>query len=79
VFFGLGTFGVACRALLKSLCLGDAAQFGHMEGRFSKPVYPGDRLDTLIWRTDSGVMFQLLANGERLVFDRGVFRFRGAA
>jgi acyl dehydratase len=78
VFFGLGTFGVACRALLKSLCLGDVAQFGHMEGRFSKPVYPGDRLDTLIWRTDSGVMFQLLANGERLVFDRGIFRFRGA-
>lgn len=75
VFFGLGTFGVACRALLKGLCAEDVARFGHMEARFSKPVYPGDRLDTLIWRTDSGAMFQTLANGERLVLDRGVFRF----
>jgi hypothetical protein len=78
VFFGLGTFGVACRALLKGLCSEDAARFGYMEGRFSKPVYPGDRLDTLIWRTDAGAIFQMLANGERLVLDRGVFRFRGA-
>jgi acyl dehydratase len=47
-----------------------------MEGRFSKPVYPGDRLDTSIWRTEEGAVFQMLANGERLVLDRGVFRFR---
>jgi acyl dehydratase len=79
IFYGLGTFGVACRALLKALCGGDAARFGHMAGRFSKPVYPGDRLDTLIWRTEEGAVFQTLANGERLVLDRGVFRFGTAA
>jgi acyl dehydratase len=75
VLYGLGTFGVACRALLKGACTDDVARFGHMEGRFSKPVYPGDRLDTLIWRTDAGATFQMFANGERLVIDRGVFRF----
>ena len=75
VYYGLGSFGVACRALLKALCDGDTARFGHMEGRFSKPVHPGDRLDTLIWRTGEGAVFQTLANGERLVLDRGVFRF----
>jgi acyl dehydratase len=58
-----------------ALCDGDTARFGHMEGRFSKPVFPGDRLDTLIWRTDEGAVFQMLANGERVVLDRGVFRF----
>jgi acyl dehydratase len=79
VFFGLGTFGVACRALLKALCSEDVERFALMEGRFSKPVYPGDRLDTLVWRTEVGAVFQVLANGERLVFDRGVFRFRDAA
>ena len=78
VFFGLGTFGVACRALLKALCEEDVARFGHMEARFSKPVHPGDRLDALIWRTDAGATFQMLANGERLVLDRGVFRFHAA-
>jgi acyl dehydratase len=78
IFFGLGSFGVACRALVKGLCDGDAARFGHMEGRFSKSVHPGDRLDTLIWRTEDGAQFQMLANGERLVLDRGVFRFSEA-
>jgi acyl dehydratase len=75
IFYGMGTFGVACRALLKALCGGDAARFGHMTGRFSKPVHPGDRLDTLIWRTHDGAVFQTLANGDRVVLDRGVFRF----
>lgn len=76
VFYGLGTYGVACRALLRGLCDGDVNRFGHMEARFSKPVYPGDRLDTLIWRTKDGCVFQMLANGERVVLQRGVFRFR---
>ncbi len=75
ILYGLGTYGFACRALLRGLCEGDVTRFGHMEGRFSKPVYPGDRLDTLIWRTDEGAAFQMLANGERIVLDRGVFRF----
>ncbi len=76
IYYGLGSFGVSCRALLRGLCDSDAALFEHMEGRFSKPVFPGDRLDTLIWRTDDGAMFQVLANGERVVLDRGVFRLR---
>jgi len=50
-----------------------------MEGRFSKPVYPGDRLDTRIWRTEDGAAFQMWANGERLVLDRGLFRYRAAS
>ena len=78
IFYGLGSFGVACRALLKALCDGDVTRFGHMEGRFSKPVYPGDRLDTSIWRTDEGAVFQMVANDERLVLDRGVFRFNNS-
>ena len=76
VLFGLGTFGIAGRALLMGLCDNDVTRFGRIEGRFSKPVYPGDRLDAHIWRTDDGARFQMLANGERIVLDRGVFGFR---
>lgn len=76
ILFGLATFGVAGRALLRGLCDEDVSRFGHIEGRFSKPVYPGDRLDTRIWRTDEGARFQVIAGGERVAFDRGVFRFR---
>ena len=75
IFFGLGTYGFACRALLKGLCDGDTARFGGIEGRFAQPVFPGDILNTHIWKTDGGAMFQTVANGERLAIDRGVFRF----
>jgi acyl dehydratase len=78
IFYGLGSFGYGCRALVQSVCDGEVGRFGHMAGRFSKPVYPGDRLDTRIWRNDDGATFQMWANGERLVLDRGVFRFAGA-
>lgn len=76
IFFGLGTYGFACRALLKGLCDGDVSRFRTIGGRFSQPVFPGDRLDTQIWLTEGGAQFQTLANGERLVIDRGVFRYR---
>ncbi len=79
VFYGLGTFGVACRALLKGLCDSDTARFRHMEGRFSESVHPGDKLDTLIWRTQEGASFRVLANSNRVVVDRGVFRFNQTA
>jgi hypothetical protein len=75
IFYGLGTYGVTCRALLRGLCDNDVTQFGHMRGRFSKPVFPGDRLDTHIWKTADGAAFQVWAGGERVVLDRGVFLF----
>jgi acyl dehydratase len=75
IYYGQGTFAYAGRALLRALCDNDVTRFGHLEGRFSKPVYPGDRLDTRIWRTDDGALFQIIAGGERVAFDRGRFRF----
>jgi len=78
VLYGLGSFGIAGRAMLRGLCGDDVSRFGQMHGRFSKPVYPGDRLDAHIWKTDGGAVFQVLANGERVSLDRGVFRYRGA-
>lgn len=76
VFYGLGSFGLTCRALIKGLCDGDVARFGHVEVRNARPVYPGDRLDTQIWRDSAGAQFRVLANGERVSLDRGRFRFR---
>lgn len=75
VFFGLGTYGFACRALLKGLCDGDVSRFGSMHGRFSRPVHPGEMLDTHIWHTEDGALFQTVANGERLAIDHGQFRY----
>jgi acyl dehydratase len=75
IFFGLGTYGFACRALLKGMCDGDVSRFGGIYGRFSKPVHPGEVLDTHIWHTDGGAQFQTVIDGERVVIDRGQFRY----
>jgi acyl dehydratase len=75
IFQGLGTYGFGCRALLKGLCDGDVTRFGSMSARFSQPVFPGETLTTLIWRTDAGAQFRTLAPGGRVVLDRGTFGF----
>ncbi len=75
IFFGLGSYGFACRALLKGLCDGEVSRFGGMYGRFAKPVFPGETLDTHIWRDDTGAIFQTTASDGRVVIDRGSFLF----
>lgn len=75
IFFGLGTYGFACRALLKGLCDGDVARFGGIYGRFSKPVHPGELLDTHIWHVEGGAVFRTVVDNERIVIDRGTFRY----
>ena len=75
IFQGMGTYGFACRALIKGLCDGDVRRFGSMFARFSQPLYPGETLETRIWRTERGAQFQTIASQTRLVLDRGIFTF----
>jgi acyl dehydratase len=77
IFQGMGTYGFACRALLRALCDGDVRRFGSMTARLSQPVFPGEVLETQIWRADDGAQFRTLAAGSRVVLDRGAFRFPG--
>ena len=60
-------------AVIDVLCDGDVARFGHMQARFSQPMFPGQELVTRIWRADGGAQFQTFAEG-KVVLDRGVFR-----
>jgi acyl dehydratase len=52
ILHGLATFGVACHAVLKSVCGYDPARLTAMKGRFSAPVYPGETIRTEIWRAN---------------------------
>jgi acyl dehydratase len=54
ILHGLCTYGFTGRALLQALCDGDPARFGSMEGRFSRPVMPGDTLTVSMWLDDDG-------------------------
>ncbi len=75
ILHGLCTYGFTGRALLHSLCGGDVDRFGHLSARFSSPVFPGDALATAVWRTADGARFRVTV-GDRVVLDRGVFRYR---
>ena len=47
---GLCTLGYAVRAALLRLCEGDAARVTRVRVRFSGVVFPGDTLETAMWR-----------------------------
>jgi acyl dehydratase len=54
IMHGLCTYGVAGRALVAELGKGVAANITSIAARFSAPVFPGETLTTLIWRTEPG-------------------------
>ena len=55
ILHGLCTLGVAGHALLKTYCDYDSARFKAINVRFSAPVYPGETIQTDMWR-DGGVI-----------------------
>lgn len=58
VLHGLATYGVACRALLRTVCDYDPGRMQSFDARFSAPVYPGDHIATDIWRYGDVVSFR---------------------
>ncbi len=54
ILHGLCSYGVAGRALVAELGQGTAANIISMASRFTSPVFPGETLTTLIWRTEPG-------------------------
>ncbi|MDF2096624.1 MaoC family dehydratase [Aquibaculum arenosum] len=72
ILHGLATFGIVCRALVRSLCPERPQALSAMDGRFSKPVYPGETIETDIWRLDEVGAYAFRARvGERVVLDNG--------
>ncbi len=57
ILHGLGTFGVAGHAVLKTMCGYDPARLISFSGRFSAPVFPGETIRTQMWRDGAVVSF----------------------
>ena len=74
ILHGLCSYGFTGRALLHSLCDGDATRFHHIEARFASPVYPGEALTVSIWRAGDGESVFVTSVGDRLVIDQGLVR-----
>lgn len=75
ILHGLCTYGFTGRALLHTLCDGDPKRFQSMDGRFSKPVYPGDDLTVRMWVDGNECVFQTTNQGGDVVLDQGRFTF----
>jgi acyl dehydratase len=72
ILHGLCTYGFTGRALLHRLCGGDPSRFRTMEGRFTSPVLPGERLTVRMWDTGAGeALFQTTVDDGRVVLDGG--------
>jgi acyl dehydratase len=69
---GLNTLGMACHALLRTVCDYDAARLTAMSARFSALAFPGDILRTEIWRDGNVLSFQCGVPGsEKRVLSNG--------
>jgi acyl dehydratase len=75
ILHGLCTYGFTGRALLHSICGSDPARFRSMEGRFSKPVMPGDDLNIAMWVDGKQCLFQTKNQHGEVVLDQGVLTF----
>jgi acyl dehydratase len=75
ILHGLGTYGFTGRALLHALCGSDPAKFKSMEGRFSKPVFPGDALTVRMWVDGNSAVFQTVTQNGDVVIDQGTCTF----
>jgi acyl dehydratase len=75
ILHGLCTYGFTGRALLHTLCDSDPARFKSMEGRFSKPVFPGEALTVAMWVNGSECIFQTRNEGGDVVLDQGKMTF----
>jgi acyl dehydratase len=55
---GRCTYGIACRAILNTICDYDHTLIIGFDARFSAPVYPGDTLTTDMWQDGNIVSFR---------------------
>lgn len=72
ILHGLCTYGFTGRALLHTLCGGEASRFRHIEGRFTSPVFPGEALTVSMWETGNDAAVFTTSVGDRAVIDQGL-------
>ena len=58
ILHGLCTYGIACRAILRTICDYDYTLIEGFDARFSAPVIPGDTITTDMWQDGNIVSFQ---------------------
>jgi NAD(P)-dependent dehydrogenase (short-subunit alcohol dehydrogenase family)/acyl dehydratase len=77
IMHGLCTHGFACRALMASLTPGRPELVRRLACRFTKTLYPGDPIRTVIWKVAEGkaVWRTINTRTNDTVIDNGVFEY----
>lgn len=78
IMHGLCTHGYACRAAVKHLMPNAPERMSRFRVRFSRPLYPGVPIQTLIWKTGEGRAIFKVVNAEsgETVIDNGIVEWR---
>jgi len=72
ILHGLATYGVVGYAALKSFCDSDPTRLRSLKGRFSAPVFPGERIQISLWREAGGVAIRAaVPERNAVVFNNG--------
>ena len=72
ILHGMCTYGITSRILLNAFCGGDPDRMRSMQGRFTRPVLPGDALKIQAWKEADGIRFRTLADNGQAVLDQGL-------
>jgi acyl dehydratase len=65
-------FGIACRAILRTICDYDSTLITGMEARFVAPAYPGETVTTEMWQERNIVSFRCSVKARKtVVVDNG--------
>jgi len=72
ILHGRCTYGIACRAILQTICDYDFTLIGGFDARFSAPVIPGDTLTTHMWQDGDIVSFRCVVKSrDSIVLNHG--------
>lgn len=72
ILHGLCTYGVACRAVLQTICDYDHTKIRTFDARFSAPVFPGETIITDMWVDANVVSYRCrLKEREAVVINNG--------
>jgi acyl dehydratase len=71
IVHGMCLLAIASRAVLEGVAGGDPARLRSLAVRFARPVRPGSRLVTRVWRTPEGARFDCLGSDELPVLRDG--------